>query len=139
HDQPCIVGSIKTNIGHAEAAAGMSGLIKAAMCLEQRAIPASLHLHTPNPNVPWAELPVRIQQAYEDWPARPGPAFAGVSSSGITGTNAHIVLQEAPRSAAGASTVDELDTPLIVPLSAQSPVALRELAQRYIALLRDTA
>ena len=95
-DMPCRIGSVKTNIGHLEAAAGISGLIKTALCLKHRAIPPSLHFATPNPAVPWDDLPLVVQREFSAWPVADGPALAGVSSFGISGTNVHLVLADAP-------------------------------------------
>jgi acyl transferase domain-containing protein len=91
-DRPCQLGSVKTNIGHAEAASGMAGLIKAALCLEHGQIPASLHFHNPNPRIPWDRLPMRMQTRLAPWPEEFRPAYAGINSFGVTGTNAHVVL-----------------------------------------------
>src|SRR5581483_217351 len=95
-DRPCIVGSVKTNIGHTEGAAGLAGLIKVALCLKHKMIPPNLHFHTPNPAIPWKELPLVVAQTCMPWLQCDGPRLAGVSSFGIAGTNAHIVLQEGP-------------------------------------------
>lgn len=135
-DQPCAVGSVKTNIGHTEAASGMAGLIKAVLCIKHRAIPASLHFHKPNPRIPWDSIPLYVQSSYGPWPAYAQPLIAGVNSFGVTGTNAHVVLQEAPpisetRAAQAASEK-------ILPISAQSPEALRVLAARYASMLAVT-
>lgn len=88
---PLIVGSVKTNIGHTEACAGMAGLIKTLLALEHRRIPANLHLRTPNATIAWGDLKVEIPTIARDWPAD-APLVAGVSSFGITGTNAHAVV-----------------------------------------------
>jgi acyl transferase domain-containing protein/acyl carrier protein len=127
-ERPCALGSVKTNIGHTEGAAGVAGLIKAALTLKHRAIPASLHCEQPNPEIPWAELPLVVQREFGQWPDAPGPAFAGVNSFGISGTNAHVVLQEAPRPD---RTNDESERAHLLTLSARDPEALRELAGRY--------
>src|SRR5947209_11352761 len=97
-EQPCMIGSVKTNIGHTEGAAGIAGLIKTALCLKHRMIPPSLHLQTPNPIIPWETIPILVQRELTPWPASMSPAIAGVSAFGIAGTNAHIVLEEAPGS-----------------------------------------
>ena len=99
--QHCAVGSVKTNLGHLEAAAGIAGLIKVALALQHREIPPSLHFEEPNPHIPFDELPLRVQTALSPWPADAGPALAGVSSFGFGGTNAHVVLEEAPPAVAG--------------------------------------
>jgi tyrocidine synthetase III len=96
HDRHlCAIGSVKTNIGHLEAAAGIAGLIKTALSLKHRQIPASLHFIEPNPLIPFEELPLRVQTTVQPWPMTTSPALAGVSSFGFGGTNAHVVLTEA--------------------------------------------
>jgi phthiocerol/phenolphthiocerol synthesis type-I polyketide synthase B len=130
------VGSVKTNFGHTEAAAGIAGLIKAALVLHHGAIPPSLHFKTPNPNIPWSSLPLSIPTALMPWPEGL-PAVAGVSSYGIGGTNAHVVLEGAPeRKVVRASFVRRSN---LLPLSARSPEALRALAARYAELLATPA
>ncbi len=91
----CAIGSIKTNIGHTEAAAGIAGLTKAALAMYHREIPQSLHFRTPNPNIDFDSLPLRVQTTHGPWPEPDEPLIAGVSSFGFGGTNAHIVLAEA--------------------------------------------
>ncbi|MGH3867804.1 MAG: type I polyketide synthase [Pseudonocardiaceae bacterium] len=128
-DQPCLVGSIKTNIGHAEAAAGIAGLIKAVLCLEHGTIPASLHLGTPNPAVPWERLPLRITTELTPLPDRGRPALAGVSSFGFSGTNAHVVLEATSALVAPCpATIDDRAELLV--LTAATPEALVALAVR---------
>lgn len=126
------VGSIKTNIGHTEATAGIAGLIKAALVLRNGAIPPSLHFNQPNPTIPWAELPLKIATQVIDWPKAEGaPArFASVSAYGIGGTNAHVVLEEAPALLRAPSSTRSAAANLLV-LSARSPESLRVLARRY--------
>jgi acyl transferase domain-containing protein/SAM-dependent methyltransferase len=134
-DQPLVVGSVKTNLGHLEAAAGMAGLAKAVLALRHREIPRHLHFEQPSPYVEWDRLPVVVPAASRPWPASEGaPRVAGVSSFGFSGTNAHVVLEEAPRPA---SPADDGGPRLLV-LSARSEAALRRLAGRYAAHL-DTA
>src|SRR5262249_18926502 len=93
--RPCSIGSVKSNIGHLEAAAGIAGLIKVALSLEHRAIPASLHFEEANPHIPFDKLPLRVVRGLEALVDDSGPALAGVSSFGIGGTNAHVVLETA--------------------------------------------
>jgi acyl transferase domain-containing protein/acyl carrier protein len=129
-DEPCFVGSIKANVGHTEGAAGVAGLIKVALMLHHRAIPTSLHLDEPNPDIPWSDLPLVIPREQRPWPARGRPAVAGVSAFGMAGTNAHLVLTEPP---APADDVPEPEGGAgawhLLPLSARSPEALAALAQ----------
>ncbi|HMG57016.1 MAG TPA: beta-ketoacyl synthase N-terminal-like domain-containing protein, partial [Kofleriaceae bacterium] len=94
---PLAIGSVKTNIGHIEAAAGLAGLLKIVLAMEHRQLPASLNFTTPNPHIPWGQIPIRVQAELGAWPTPDAPLIAGVSSFGISGTNAHVVLEEAPR------------------------------------------
>jgi amino acid adenylation domain-containing protein len=98
----CALGSIKTNLGHMDAAAGVAGLMKAALALQHRQIPPSLHFRAPNPQIDFANGPVYVNTELRDWPAAGTPRRAGVSSFGIGGTNAHAVLEEAPPAPAAA-------------------------------------
>ncbi len=128
----CAVGSVKTNIGHLEAAAGVAGLIKVALALRHRAIPPSLHYTEPNPLIPFDNLPLQVAQTLTPWPQNGGRAVAGVSAFGFGGANAHIVLTEAPqvRATQPADHTGEQRVELL-PLSARSPEALAALAGRY--------
>ena len=130
--QRCAIGSVKTNIGHSEAASGMAGLIKAVLCLKYRTIPASLHFHEPNPNIPWEKLPFMVQSEYGPWPAYAQPLIAGINSFGVTGTNAHIVLQEASTfNGANLPEATSQSSTSLLPLSAHSPGALTALVKRW--------
>ena len=140
--RPCALGSVKTNIGHLEAAAGVAGLIKATLALKQLEIPPSLHFHEPNPYIPFDEIPLRVQTTLGPWPTGSGPAVAGVSSFGFGGTNAHVVLEEAPRSNAEMQNAEcgrenrqceirNTKSVHLLPLSARSPEALQSLARAY--------
>ncbi|MCP3822759.1 type I polyketide synthase, partial [Streptomyces sp. A3M-1-3] len=99
---PLMVGSAKTNVGHLEGAAGIVGLLKALLSIMHRQLPASLNFATANPDIPLGELGLSVQHELTDWPRPDRPLVAGVSSFGMGGTNAHIVLAEAPSPAAGA-------------------------------------
>lgn len=130
----CAVGSVKTNIGHLEAAAGIAGLIKVALSLKHRQIPPSLHFQKPNPYIPFDKLPLQVQQTLAPWPKRSSPASAGVSSFSFGGTNAHVVMEEAPLESqkAKGKSKEVIERPLhLLTLSAKSESSLRELAQRY--------
>lgn len=125
----CTVGSVKTNIGHAESAAGIASLIKVALSLKHRQIPPSLHFQEPNPYIHFERLPLRVQQTLGPWTESSGPALAGVSSFSFGGTNAHVVLEEVPVQIPATS---EVDRPLhLLTLRAKSENALQELARRY--------
>jgi hybrid polyketide synthase / nonribosomal peptide synthetase FtdB len=132
----CGLGSVKTNIGHLEAAAGVAGLIKLALALRHREIPPSLHFERPNPKIPFESLPLYVQQALGPWPVPPGSVVAGVSSFGFGGTNAHLVLADAPvpEKAAGAERREDL---LLLSISAQSPAALHRRVRSWRNLLED--
>jgi len=126
------VGSVKTNFGHTEGAAGVAGLIKLALCLHHRAIPASLNCRELNPAVPWDSLPLEIARTAGPWEGE--TRVGGVSAFGIAGTNAHIVLESAPPVAQPAAT-NLARTLQVLPLSARSPEALLALVERHGKLL----
>jgi acyl transferase domain-containing protein len=93
----CYVGSVKANIGHTESAAGIAGLIKTVLCLKHQKIPPHINLEQINPDIDLASLPYEIPTRPTEWPGHNGPARAGVNSFGFGGTNAHVLLEEAPR------------------------------------------
>jgi acyl transferase domain-containing protein/acyl carrier protein len=130
-ERPCALGSVKTNVGHLEAAAGVAGLIKVALALHHREIPPSLHFEEPNPHIPFDDLPLRVQTALSPWPTEFGPALAGVSSFGFGGTNAHVVLQAAPPAIAEMPDAEQKPGAYLLPLSARHPAALQSLAHAY--------
>jgi amino acid adenylation domain-containing protein len=131
--KPCLIGSVKTNIGHLEAGAGIAGLIKTALALNHRAIPPSLHFHTPNPAIPFQQLGIRVATALEAWPGTDGPAVAGVNSFGLGGANAHALLEQAPVARDIPEQAEEI--PRVLLLSAKTPESLREAARRQAAFL----
>ncbi len=95
-DKPLLLGSAKTNFGHLEAAAGITGLIKVVLALQQGAIPPSLHFTTPNPHIPFEQARLSVVTDLHEWPRHSGQAVAGISGFGFGGTNAHLVVREAP-------------------------------------------
>jgi acyl transferase domain-containing protein len=133
--RPCLLGSVKSNIGHTEAAAGIAGLIKTALSLHHRAIPASLHAAELNPAIDWDEIPFRVQRELAPWPAAER-ALAGVSSFGISGTNVHVVLKEM-LGRPGSTPANPPGRAMLLPLSARSPQALRDLAATYADFLAE--
>ena len=169
-DRPLLIGSVKPNIGHLEWAAGVSALIKVMLAMQRGKIPGQLHLRNPSPQVDWDQLPVRVASEAMDWPLDPDrPPRAGVSAFGLSGTNAHVVVEgygapqsrpsesngmSAPR---GAEQVVAVSLPesvaeslpaagefdpraaRILPLSGKSHAALRELAEKYQSWLDDHA
>ncbi|MFI8457094.1 amino acid adenylation domain-containing protein [Kitasatospora sp. NPDC085464] len=122
----CYVGSVKTNIGHTEAAAGVAGLIKTALALKHGRIPPHLNLERPNPGIDLAALPFEIPTEAVDWPEHRGPARAGVNSFGFGGTNAHVLLEEPPRPGPAAPVAEPACT--VLPLSTKDAAGLPELA-----------
>jgi acyl transferase domain-containing protein/SAM-dependent methyltransferase len=129
-ERALLVGSCKTNFGHLEAAAGITGLLKVIVALRHRSIPPHLHFKNPNPFIDWASMPLRVPTDLQAWPDGAEPARAGVSSFGFSGTNAHVILEEAPalldRSVEG-------DRPLhVLTFSARDNAGLTELARRYV-------
>jgi epothilone polyketide synthase D len=138
-DRPLFVGSVKTNMGHLEAASGMAGLLKTVLALQHGEIPPHLHFHEPNPHIPWNEVPVQIPTTLTAWPAVYPTRIAGVSSFGFSGTNAHIILEESRP--APAPVVDQAReaSPHLLPVSARTPGALREAAEAYRTFLEGDA
>nr|WP_294524331.1 type I polyketide synthase [uncultured Rhodopila sp.] len=127
--KPLAIGSIKTNIGHSEAASGLAGLLKVVMALQHEAIPPHLHFSSPNPGIPWPDLPLTVPRTVLPWPRSATPRRAGVSSFGFSGTNAHIIVEEAPLRQP--NPVRARETAVLVPLSARNDAALRDLACRH--------
>ncbi len=123
-DRPLIIGSVKTNFGHLEAAAGMAGLIKLVLSMQHRAIPRSLHFEKPNPHIPFEDIGVEVNQNYRPWPNKEA-AVGGVSSFGFGGTNCHVVLEEFVRSPAQ-----------LLAISADSPEGLQASAQNMLSAIQ---
>ena len=122
----CAIGSVKSNIGHLDAAAGIAGFIKTVLALQHRQIPPTVHYQTPNPQIDFSQTPFYVNNRLEEWPAREGlPRRAAISSFGIGGTNAHVILQEAPPVHSG-----EGRGPWLFPLSAKTPGALEAMTRR---------
>ena len=132
-DAPLLLGSVKTNIGHLEAAAGIAGFIKTVLALESASLPTTLHQVRPNPRIAWEKLPLQVVDRPVPWP-QGGPRRAGVSSFGFSGTNAHVILEAAePRRAAEAAA-----WPLVLPLSAPDASGLSRLAGVLASWLENT-
>ncbi|GAA3159728.1 non-ribosomal peptide synthetase/type I polyketide synthase [Nonomuraea roseoviolacea] len=132
-DRRIALGSVKSNIGHADAAAGMAGLIKTVMALKHRTLPPTVNFATPNPRIDFGAFHVPTTRA--EWPAGDGPRRAGVSAFGMGGTNAHVVLEEAPEAPAPIPAPPAAGPHLLV-LSAAGDAALAESATRLRAHLR---
>ncbi len=133
--ETCIVSSVKTNIGHLEAASGVAGLVKTSLILKNRQVPPHLHFHNPNPDIPFDELQLRVPTTLESLPESDGPTLAGVNSFGFGGTNAHVVLQEAPAISPDQSRTNDTGRAYLLPLSARSAEALQAQADAYRTFL----
>jgi acyl transferase domain-containing protein/ubiquinone/menaquinone biosynthesis C-methylase UbiE/acyl carrier protein len=137
----CVIGSIKTNVGHLEAASGMVGLIKTALCLRHRQIPPNLHFERPNPQIPFDDLRLRVARRLRPWPETYGhPPRAAVNSFGFGGTNAHAVLEAAPDFTAASNTSakdHEAGSAWMLPLSARSASTLPDVARSYLLAIGD--
>ncbi len=133
----CALGSVKTNLGHLEAAAGIAGLIKTALALHHSEIPPSLNFAEPNPHIPFDQLPLSVQRQLDPWPAGDRPGLAGVSSFGFGGTNAHVVLEGWTDQTNGISTANgqPMQGAVILPLSARSPSAFARWPRPFATLL----
>ncbi len=132
-DRPLLIGSAKTNIGHLEAAAGVAGVLKVVLALEHRELPRHLNFRTPSPHIPWDRIPVRVVDETLSWERTDRPRIAGVSSFGFTGTNAHVIIEEAPQPAPAAAPAVPADDRrfMLLPLSARTPAALVQTAENY--------
>lgn len=132
-DQPLALGSVKTNFGHLEAAAGIASLIKVVLSLKHEEIPQLLHFKKLNPHISLEGTTISIPTERQPWPAGEERRLAGLSSFGFGGTNAHAILEEAPTIAWTANDVERHQH--VLTLSAQSENALRTLAERFEAFL----
>ncbi|MEO6753174.1 MAG: type I polyketide synthase, partial [Chthoniobacteraceae bacterium] len=127
----CAIGSVKTNVGHLDAAAGMAGLIKTVLALQHRQIPASLNFSRPNPEINFPATPFFVNTRLTPWPAADGPRRAGIMSTGMGGTNAHLILEEAPPIA----SAPESHRPNLFVLSARTESALAAAAEKLRGFL----
>lgn len=128
----CALGSVKGNIGHLEASAGVAGLMKAILVLQHGEIPPTLHFSQPNPRIDFVASPFHVCSTLQPWPASEVPRRAGVSSFGAGGTNAHVVIEEAP----AVATQPDTGAPQLFVLSAKTPTALDEATKRLAGHLR---
>ena len=137
----CRIGSVKTNIGHLDAAAGIAGFIKCVLSLKHRMVPASLHFEKPNPQIDFDSSPFFVNKELSQWHTEDFPRRAAVSSFGIGGTNAHVVIEEYVESDVTQPTTnltltsDQADTPAVLPLSAKTESALRLQVERLVEFL----
>jgi acyl transferase domain-containing protein/acyl carrier protein len=131
--EPLLLGAVKTNIGHLEAAAGIAGLIKLILAIRKNKIPASLHFDQPNPAIPWQDYPIKVASQASDWPQPNKPRVGIVSSFGLSGTNAQVLVEEANE--AGFST--QAEGSYLFKLSAKSEPALRDWLERHLNKLAE--
>ena len=135
---PLLIGSVKTNIAHLESAAGIAGFIKVVLALQHEEIPPHLHFKKLNPYIKLDDSQIRIVTEKTPWPRSSKKRYAGISAFGFGGTNAHLVLEEAPEVTIELTDEVRQKRPLLIPLSAQNDDALRELAANYLRLLQKS-
>jgi phthiocerol/phenolphthiocerol synthesis type-I polyketide synthase E len=128
----CAIGSVKTNVGHLDAAAGVASLIKVVLAVENRTLPPSLNFKQPNPAIDFANSPFYVQQSLSAWQPSNGRRIAGVSSFGIGGTNAHVVVEEAPPTAASA----QLRSCHLLAISAKTRTALEKATDNLVGFFK---
>jgi 3-oxoacyl-(acyl-carrier-protein) synthase/thioesterase domain-containing protein len=137
---PLLIGSVKTNFGHLEAAAGIAGLLKLVLALQHNEIPPHLNLDSPSPYISWQSIPIKVTTAVTPWPAIDGRRIGSVSSFSFSGTNAHAVVEQTPPALLQRERAVREFQPAayVLTLSAKTPGALRELASRYEEHLAGT-
>ena len=134
----CAVGSVKTNIGHLEAASGAASLIKVALALHHQELPPTINFNSPSPDIPFDKLPIVVQDKMAPWPTTTGVRSAGVSAFGFGGSNSHLVLTEAPVVPSNEQNATPNQSRWLT-LSARTEQALRALADHYVHFLRQAA
>jgi len=138
-NRPVLLGSLKSNIGHTQAAAGVAGVIKMVLALQHGEVPATQHVDEPSPHVDWSAGIIRLLTAKEPWPATGRPRRAAVSGFGISGTNAHAILEESPPADPADPPATPAAPPAVIPwpLSGRSPSALRAQARQLRSYLDE--
>lgn len=131
------LGSVKSNIGHCESAAGMAGIIKVILSLQNGKIPANLHLDNPTTAFDWEKAPLSVLTDTQEWARSESKRYAGVSGFGLSGTNVHIVIGEAPDQAT--TSIEIINDHFILPISTAGPDSTKQLKQRYLDLLNESS
>ncbi|WP_394836500.1 SDR family NAD(P)-dependent oxidoreductase [Pendulispora rubella] len=129
-ERPLWLGTVKSNVGHTQAAAGVAGVIKMVLAMQHELLPKTLHADSPSPHIDWSSDSVRLLHTSTPWPANGRARRAAVSAFGISGTNAHVILEEAPRRSSSVEETAAVTGPLVVPVSAKTDEALRAQASR---------
>ncbi|MDY7091406.1 MAG: amino acid adenylation domain-containing protein [Acidobacteriota bacterium] len=132
----CALGSVKSNLGHLDTAAGIAGFVKAVLAVRHGVIPPTVHFEEPSPQIPWDRGPFFVPRGLAQWPKPEGPRRAGVSSFGLGGTNVHVVLEQAPERPAAEETSEEPREHALV-LSAKTATALEHTAEGLAAYLQE--
>ncbi|MEU7360100.1 MULTISPECIES: type I polyketide synthase [Streptomyces] len=137
-DQPVLLGSAKSNIGHTQAAAGVAGVIKAVLSMRHGVVPRTLHATQPSSAIDWSAGAVRLVDEAQPWPDRGHPRRVGVSAFGVSGTNAHVILEQAPARGTAPSASPGADGPAVWTFAAKTSSALRAYAERLRELADDS-
>lgn len=137
-ENPCLIGSVKSNIGHLEAASGMAGIMKAALSLHHEKIPPNIHFETPNPNIRFGEWKLRVVTEIEPFPPSGLPRYVGVNSFGFGGTNVHVALEGAESYPGEPQDATPAEGLLLLPISAKSEGALKKTAEGLRAFLDES-
>ncbi|MBF0573051.1 MAG: type I polyketide synthase [Desulfamplus sp.] len=136
-ENPLLIGSVKTNFGHLEAAAGMASLLKIVAGVQNQTIPAQLYFNTPNPKINWASIPIKVASDHIPWTIGDRVRNAGISGFSFGGTNAHLIVSETPKLSESQSALTDSNIRLqhLLPISARTKEALKDLADRYLNFL----